>query len=99
MILDSPITIIPPNITKQDGSTKTFDPIILDKLDITLVDNSIRKIVYAQIKPCPRPLILWEKQDYDNIGDYTQTQAEDRIKQLLGDNPKNILENLFFPIR
>lgn len=95
MNLSNPITITPPPITKKDGTVKNFDPIVLNRLDITLVDNSIKKVASVHIRPCPRPLILWKNQEYDNMGDYTQAQVESKILELLGDNPSEILENLF----
>ena len=97
MNLSSPITITPPSITKADGTIKTFNPIALNDLDITIIDNSKRKSVVAQIRPVPRPLVLWEKEAYDAIGDYTQAQAEARVTELLGNDPKAVLEGLFVP--
>lgn len=97
MNLVSPITIVPPAITKADGSTKTFNPIVLNELDITILDNPKRKSVVVQIKPVPRPLVLWQGDDYTNIGDYTQTQVESKILEVLGNNPQNVLESLFLP--
>jgi hypothetical protein len=95
MNLTNPITITPPPITKKDGSVKTFNPIVLNELDITIIDNSKKKRVVVQIHPCPRPLELWTKETYDSVGDYTQNQVEARILELLGNDPKNTLENLF----
>lgn len=95
MILDNPITFTPKPITKLDGSIKTFDPITIEKLNFLLIDNSKEKYVYAQIEYCPRPLVLWSNEDYDEIGDWTQDQAENRIKELLGNNASQSLEDLF----
>jgi hypothetical protein len=97
MNLSNPITITPPAITKADGTVKTFNPITLTELDVTIIDNAKRKSVVAQLRPCPRPLALWEKEAYDLAGDYTQTQVESRVLELLGDNPSSVLEGLFLP--
>lgn len=99
MNLSNPITIIPPAITKADGTVKTFNPITLNDLDVTTIDNSKRKSVVAQIRPVPRPLVLWEKEAYDLIGDYTQAQVEARITELLGNDPKSVLEDLYIVTR
>ena len=100
MNLTNPITITPPAITKADGTVKTFNPITLNELDITIIDNNKRKSVFAQIRPVPRPLVLWEKEAYDAAGDYTQAQVEARITELLGNDPKSVLEGLFLqPVR
>jgi hypothetical protein len=97
MNLPNPITITPPPITKADGTVKTFNPITLNELDVTIIDNNKRKSVVAQIRPVPRPLTLWSGADYDAAGDYTQAQVEARITELLGNDPKTVLEGLFVP--
>lgn len=68
----------------------------LNELDITIIDNAKRKSALAQIRGVPRPLVLWEKEAYDIAGDYTQAQVEARILELLGNDPKTVLESLFF---
>lgn len=97
MNLANPVTIVPPAITKADGTVKTFNPITLTELDITIMDNSKRKSVLVQVRPCPRPLVLWEKEAYDLAGDYTQAMVEARVMELLGSDPKAALEGLFLP--
>lgn len=100
MNLSSPITITPPPIIKTDGTVKNFDPMTFNELDVTIIDNSKRKMVMAQIRPCPRPIILWKDDEYTAVGDYTQAAAEAKIIELLGDDPISVLENLFvFPSR
>lgn len=97
MILANPVTITPPAITKADGTVKTFNPITLTELDVTIIDNAKRKSVMAQVRPCPRPLSLWEGDAYTSAGDYTQAQVEARVNELLGNDPKSVLEGLFLP--
>jgi hypothetical protein len=97
MILSNPITIQPPTITRSNGEVRVQKPITINELDYTIFDNTKRKICSVRINPCPRPLVLWEKTDYDAIGDYTQAQVEARINELLGDNPVGVLEGLFVP--
>ncbi len=97
MNLANPITITPPSITKKDGTLKTFNPITLTELDITIIDNAKRKSVVAQIRPVPMPLVLWSGADYDAAGDYTQAQVEAKITELLGNEPNKVLEGLFVP--
>ena len=97
MILTNLITITPPAITKADGTVKTFNPITLTELDVTIIDNNKRKSVMAQIRPVPRPLVLWEKEAYDAAGDYTQAMVEARVNELLGSEPAKVLEGLFVP--
>lgn len=95
MNLSSPITIQPPSFTRANGEVRVLKPITLTKLDLIIIDNVERKSVVAHIRPCPRPLVLWTKDTYDAAGDYTQAQIEARIMELLGSDPKKILEELF----
>jgi hypothetical protein len=95
MILQSPVTIQPPAITRANGEIRVQNPITLDELDITIIDNAKRRQAAAQIRPCPRPVILWEKEAYDAAGDYTQEQAEARVLEVLGSDVKAALEALF----
>jgi hypothetical protein len=97
MNLANPIVITPPPITKANGTVKTFNSITLNELDVTIIDNSKRKSVVAQIRPVPRPLVLWTGSDYDAAGDYTQVQVEARVLELLGSEPAKVLEGLFVP--
>lgn len=90
MNLSSPITIQPPTI--HGNTPPSF---IIDSLNIVLVDNSTYKTVCAQLLIGARHMVLWGNEDYDNIGDYTQAQAEARIIELLGDDPKSVLESLY----
>ena len=97
MNLNNPITIQPPTITRSNGEVRSFNPITLNELDITIFDNAKRQSCSVRIGPCPRPLALWEKESYDAIGDYTQAQVEDRVNELLGNDPVGVLEGLFLP--
>lgn len=85
MILENPVTI-------HDHSGNS---ITLTHLDIILMDHNARKTVFAKLAPCPKPLILWRGGQYDEVGDYTQAQAEDRIKELLGDDIQASLQELY----
>lgn len=99
MRLNNPVTIQPPSFTRKSGEVRTFNPVTLDELDITIMDNSIRKNVVVHIRPCPKPLTLWEGDAYDAIGDYTQAQVETRVMELLGSDIKLALEALFVVTR
>ena len=54
----------------------------------TIVDNSSLKVVTTEVTLNQYPLIsksliLWEGAEYDKIGQWTDEQAEARIKELL----------------
>lgn len=97
MNLSNPVTIQPPTITRKDGEVRVQKPVTLSSLDVTIVDNAVRKTCVAQIRPCPYPLVLWKDADYDIAGDYTQAQAEARVLEMLGADLKAGLEKLFVP--
>ena len=96
MKLKRPITLQPPPLTRTDGTIKQFPPITIAELDIMLMDFPLKKYVTAKILPCPKTLTLWENLEYDAIGDWTQKQAEERLLELLGKDPKKVLETLFW---
>jgi len=95
MNLPAPVTIQPPTITRANGEVRVQKPITLSALDVTIIDNAMRKTCVAQVRPCPYPLMLWQKEAYDAAGDYTQAQAEARVLELLGPDIKAGLERLF----
>jgi hypothetical protein len=100
MNLSSPVTIQPPSITRKSGEVRSFKPITLNSLDITIIDSSTLKSCVARIMPCPFPLTLWAGDAYDAAGDYTQAQIEARVLELLGSDLKAGLESLFvMPVR
>jgi hypothetical protein len=97
MNLSNPVTIQPPTIIRANGEVRVQKPITLTLLDITIIDNNKRKSAMAQIRPCPHPLVLWKGEAYDVAGDYTQSQVESRVLELLGSDIKAGLEKLFVP--
>ena len=68
-----------------------FRSITQDSFNLILTDDSHSKRVIAQLLPVTKPFILWEKEAYDAIGDYTQVQAENRLLEILGDDPSSKL--------
>ncbi len=96
------VTIQPPTIHRpardgQPAQERVQKPITLTELDITTIDSEKRKSAVARIAPCPFPLTLWEGDDYDKAGDYTQADVEARVLELLGADIKAGLEALFVP--
>jgi hypothetical protein len=97
MNLPHTITIQPPTITRSNGEIRVQKPITLTELDITIIDNAKRKSCVVRVRPCPYPINLWSGDAYDEIGDYTQSQVEERVLEVLGTDIKAGLENLFVP--
>ena len=97
MNLANPVTIQPPTITRASGEVRVQKPITITELDVTIIDNAKRKSAVAQVRPCPYPLVLWTNEAYEVAGDYTQSQVEARVLELLGSDVKVGLEKLFVP--
>jgi len=94
MNLDNPIVVNIDPILKRDGSFKTLPPITLNKLKLLILDDVNKKTCSVRITPFPIPLVLWSGEDYDAVGDYTQAQLEERVLEVLGNDPANVLKNL-----
>lgn len=95
MLLPNPITFTPPAVVRPGTNDHVPTPVTLTELDVTIFDNSKKKSVMALIAHFPTPLVLWEKEAYTTIGDYTQAQVEARVLESLGSDVKAGLEALF----
>jgi hypothetical protein len=63
-------------------------------LQLVITDIVYRKLVLCRIEGYSRPLILWRGQAYDVAGDYTQADIENRVLELLGNDPAASLDTL-----
>lgn len=81
MILPNTVTI-----NTEDGQ------LTLDQVDIVIVDDSRLKTVKVRLHPLKKLMLVWQKEDYDTAGDYTQQQLEDAVYQILSDG--NLVSNL-----
>jgi hypothetical protein len=82
MQLSQPVTI-----------TINAEELIFARFDAVIIDDAARKIVLARLHPTLRPIMLWRGDSYDEIGDWTQAQADAKILELLGDNPQEMLQS------
>lgn len=94
MNLNQPIIVQPNPLRKSNGSLKNLLPITLTELKCIIIDDVQKKECSVRIIPFPKPLVLWDGNDYDNIGDYTQAQVDARILEKLGTNPAEVLKTL-----
>jgi len=96
IILNNSITIKPPAFSDiKTNKVINPDPITLDKLSVIYIDNEENKLLLAQIKNIPSNIILYQNQDYDNLGDWTRSQAESRLLEIIGPNVESYLQSLF----
>jgi hypothetical protein len=93
--LKSPITINIPSITKTDGTTKDFPPVVLNDIDYIVSYDNSRKFASAILKGVNRSITLWSGDDYDKAGQFTDKDVDARVNELLGKNPAATIEGLF----
>jgi hypothetical protein len=67
----------------------------LDNLEVMFHDDNTNQIVFATIKQIPGSIILWKDTEYQNIGEWTQKQAEDKLMETLGEDIQLKLRNMF----
>lgn len=79
--LSSPITVDPPNM----GILK-LKKVTLDSIDYTVTYDNTRRRAIAIIKKIGLPLVLWEGDDYDSVGQFTDEDVENRVEELIGPN-------------
>lgn len=84
MILPAPVTL-----TRNNGETVT-----IGELSLIFHDYNERRIVVAILRPHCRSVVLWEGDEYDAVGDWTQAQAESRILEILGPDIQAGLQSL-----
>lgn len=94
MKLENPVTIQPPKVVLPNGEEKESPAVTISELDVVVIDDNKRRICQARLWPCRLPVVLWKGEAYDAAGDYTQDQVEARVLELLGDDPKSVLEGL-----
>lgn len=94
MNINQPIVVQLNPIKKRDGSFKNLLPVTLNSLDFVIIDDNLKQTCSVQIRPFPKPLVLWSGNDYVNAGDYTQAQVEQKLLEVLGNNPSDVLKTL-----
>ena len=93
--LKNQITINPPPYSDNSGKIINPPEVKLDQLKFMFMDNPISKTVSAQILSLPINMVIWSGSDYDLIGDWTKSQAEQKIESMLGDNPATYIRSLY----
>lgn len=95
MNLDHEIVIQPPPYTDHNNKLINPKPLTFTFLNVSYVDNPLSKTVFAQIQHIPSRLLLLNPNEYDTIGDYTQNQIENILKEKLGNDIAGKLRSLF----
>jgi|LauGreDrversion2_6_1035139.scaffolds.fasta_scaffold77526_1 hypothetical protein len=92
--LQSPVILFPPAFTNEKNQIVNPNPIILSHLDVSYVDTPMKKNVSAHINGLPGSFSLFSGSEYDSIGDWTQEQAETRLRSHIGQTPEEIQKTL-----
>jgi hypothetical protein len=71
--LETPFTVI-----LAPARTKIIEEIVI----LHLIDSPAEKMVSVKLKGISKEIVLWKDEDYDNIGQWTDTDAINRIKEL-----------------
>lgn len=95
MKLTQAIKIKPPAYSDNAGNIVNPPEINTDEINFIFIDNPTSKTISAQILSLPVNIIVWSGSDYDLIGDWTKSQAEQKILTLLGDNPSSYIRSLY----
>jgi hypothetical protein len=94
--LNSPITLNPPPYTDNNtNKVVTPDPIVLNELKISYIDTPHEKSVVARIDNTPAHIYLFTGDQYDIMGDWTQTQAEAALKARLGEDIQASIQAMY----
>jgi len=95
MILDNEISIKPPAYSDNNNKIIQPDPIVLKQLSVTYCDDDTRKVYYAKIDKIPSSVYLFSAADYDTASPIDKNKGQEKLKQVLGDNPAKFLRSLF----
>lgn len=95
MLLDSQITIQPPQYSDNSNKIITPPPIILDQLNIIYCDDDARKVYYAKIDKIPNSVILFSGEDYTKNSPINKQIGENKLKQIITNDPAKYLRSLF----
>lgn len=93
---DPPIVITPPPYSDQSGKITQPPDITIGELKVSYTDSPHHKTVQARIDNIPTPIsIASGVPAYDELGDWTQLQIEDKLRTILGPNPATYIRSLF----
>lgn len=96
MKLEKPITLRPRKYTDSSSNKLVSpSPITLDVLNVAYTDNPTSNSYYAYIEKVPSTIILWKNSDYTNAGPINRVMAEAKLREVLGPDPEQYLQNLF----
>ncbi len=89
------VIVNPPPFSDNRGNIVNKPPLMFTDIEPIIVDNPGIKSVDVQIIGIPNIINLWRGDDYITKGDWTRKEAEDKLLEILGDNPATVLRSYF----
>lgn len=93
--LGNEISVSPPPYSNANGEIIYPNSMTFTELNFIFIDNPVYKHVMAQLINTSLYIPVWEKQEYDQIGDWTKTQAESKILDIMGKDIAGYLRSLY----
>lgn len=94
MKLSQEITINPPPYSHNNKIINP-EPLVLNALNVMYIDNPTQKFYYAQIDKFPTSVELFRNNSYDQAYPVDSIKGENKLREIIGDNPAVFLRNLF----
>ncbi len=96
MKLAQKINVVPPPFSDNAGKVTTPEAIVTDTLDLTFSIEPEAQRITVNIQHFPLPITLYGGPSYEELnGLWNQSTLENRLLQILGDNPSLVLRSLF----
>ena len=91
VILPNPVTILLSDFSGNTLPSAYFG----GELHYTFTDSPLSRVAKGRIKHTDKSFVLWSGHDYDLIGDYTQSDVENKINSLVSGNAAEFISTLF----
>lgn len=89
------LVITPPPHSDQSGKITQPANIVIGQAKLTYIDTPHTKNLSVRIEGIPSLVTLYQGEDYNKIGNWTEQQAEARLLEVLGPEPAQYLRKLF----
>jgi len=70
---------------------------VFSAIDYSVFYDDARKVASAVIKGVNRQIVLWQGAAYDAAGQWTDSDTDARVKEVLGSDPASFLTDLLAP--
>lgn len=93
--LKEEITINPPPYSDPKGNVITPSPVTLNSINLIIIDNPNNNTISGQIQGFNFIIPLWSGNEYINKGDWTRSEAEQKLLEILDNDPATKLRSMF----